>query len=361
MNTRLLTASELNEAAEILRAGGLVAIPTETVYGLGANALNESAVHRIFEVKGRPQDNPLILHVPEASALGDWCRDIPDSARALTDRFWPGPLTLVLFRREIVPLAVTAGLDTVAVRCPDHPLTRELLRLAGVPVAAPSANLSGKPSTTTAAHCLHDLSGKVEAVLEGGPCRVGVESTILDLTVSPPRVLRPGGVSLEQLREVIPETELDPGLVKPDETPKAPGMKYRHYSPRAEVRLIDAGREAFKDYVNSLPNGGTAVLCWDGEEGDYPGKRVLSYGRPEQPETLAAALFDALRALDSEAVDLILTRCPPETGVGRAVVNRLRKASGGKILSLRQDDRREGPHPAAGGRLPLGEAVSEAD
>ena len=334
MNTELLDASGLDRAAEILRSGGLVAIPTETVYGLGANGLDESAVARIFEVKGRPQDNPLILHVAGAEELEKWCRDIPEEAWALTEKFWPGPLTLVLARQEAVPLRVTAGLETVAMRCPDHPLTREVLRRAGVPVAAPSANLSGKPSTTTAAHCVHDLWGKVEAILDGGPCRVGVESTILDLSVSPPRVLRPGGVTLEQLRSLLPETEMDPGLVKAGETPKAPGMKYRHYSPQAEVRLLRGEKERFADYVNSLPDTGTAVLCFAGEEGLFPGKLALAYGREEAPETLAAGLFDSLRALDTPEVKLICARCPSEEGMGRAVVNRLKKAAGGKITCL---------------------------
>ena len=334
MNTELLDSSGLDRAAEILRSGGLVAIPTETVYGLGANGLNESAVARIFEVKGRPQDNPLILHVAAAEDLEKWCRDIPEEAWALTEKFWPGPLTLVLARREAVPLRVTAGLETVAMRCPDHPLTREVLRRAGVPVAAPSANLSGKPSTTTAEHCVHDLWGKVEAILDGGPCRVGVESTILDLSVSPPRVLRPGGVTLEKLRRLLPETEMDPGLVQAGETPKAPGMKYRHYSPQAEVRLLRGEKERIVDYVNSIPDAGTAVLCFAGEEGLFPGKLALAYGREEAPETLAAGLFDSLRALDTPEVKLICARCPSEEGVGRAVVNRLKKAAGGKITCL---------------------------
>ena len=334
MNTELLNASQLDRAAEILRSGGLVALPTETVYGLGANGLDEDAVARIFEVKGRPQDNPLILHVAAAEDLTSWCRDIPAEAWALTERFWPGPLTLVLKRRPSVPLRVTAGLETVAMRCPDHPLTREVLRRAGVPVAAPSANLSGKPSTTTAQHCIHDLWGKVEAILDGGACRVGVESTILDLSVTPPRVLRPGGVTLEQLRRLLPETEMDPGLVKPDETPKAPGMKYRHYSPQAELRLLRGEKERFADYVNSLPDEGTAVLCFEGEESLFPGKRALAYGREDAPETLAAALFDCLRSLDAPEVKLICARCPSEEGVGRAVVNRLKKAVGGKIVCL---------------------------
>lgn len=334
MNTLLLSASEAGRAAEIIRVGGLVAIPTETVYGLGASGLNEDAVRRIFEVKGRPQDNPLILHVDSAEALAKWCVDIPETAYRLADRFWPGPLTMVLPKAPCVPLRVTAGLDTVAMRCPDHPATRALLRLAGVPVAAPSANLSGKPSTTTAQHCVHDLWGRVDAILDGGPCRVGVESTILDLTVWPPRILRPGGVTQEQLAAVLGRVEVDPGLVRPDQTPKAPGMKYRHYSPQAEVRLLQGAPQRIYDYVNRLPDEGTAVLCFQGEEGRFPGKRVLAYGREDAPETLAAGVFACLRALDTPEVKLIAARCPPEGGVGFAVINRLKKAAGGTILCL---------------------------
>ena len=339
MNTLLLQPSEAGRAAEILRSGGLVALPTETVYGLGASALEEAAVKRIFEVKGRPQDNPLIIHVAGPEALEEWCREVPETAYRLAERFWPGPLTLVLKCRKTgdphIPDRVTAGLDTVAVRCPDHPATLEVIRLAGVPIAAPSANLSGKPSTTTARHCLHDLSGKVEAVLDGGPCRVGLESTILDLTTAPPRVLRPGGVTLEQLRELLGTVELDPGLVKPGETPKAPGMKYRHYAPAAQVTLLrcDSG-ETFRAYAAGLPDEGTAVLCWSGEEGCFPGKRVLAYGRGDEPETLAANVFAALRELDTPEISRILVRCPEEAGVGLAVVNRLKKAAGGKILCM---------------------------
>lgn len=334
MNTLLLNAAEVTIGAEIIRKGGLVAIPTETVYGLGASGLDTDAVRRIFEVKGRPQDNPLILHVASAEDLGKWCRDIPLEALLLAERFWPGPLTMVLYKRENVPMRVTAGLETVAVRCPDHPATRELIRLSGVPVAAPSANLSGKPSTTTAAHCVHDLWGKIDAILDGGPCRVGVESTILDLTVSPPRILRPGGVTLEQLRALLPDVEMDPGLVKDGETPKAPGMKYRHYSPQAEVRLLRGTREQFTDYVNALPDAGTAVLCYEGDEERFPGKRTLCFGRADEAETLAANVFDCLRELDTPEIKVICVPCPEETGVGRAVVNRLRKAAGGTVLCL---------------------------
>lgn len=342
MTTELLNRDQTARAAELIRNGGLVALPTETVYGLGANALDEAAVARIFEVKGRPQDNPLIIHVSGAEALAQWCRDVPEAAYRLAEQLWPGPLTMVLPCRMSgephIPTRVTAGLDTVAVRCPDHPAFLETLRLAGVPIAAPSANLSGKPSTTSAEHCVHDLWGKVDAILDGGSCRVGVESTILDLTVSPPRILRPGGVTLERLRELLGETELDPGLVKPGETPKAPGMKYRHYAPQAELSLVRCGTaERFYAYAGTFPDEGTAVLCWESEEERFGGKRVLRYGRENEPETMTAAVFDALRRLDTPEIKRILVRCPDETGVGLALVNRLKKAAGGKILCLSSD------------------------
>ena len=201
MQTKYLTKENSKEAALILQNGGLVGIPTETVYGLGANGLDERAVARIFEAKGRPQDNPLILHIPEASWLERYCRNIPDSAYRLAERFWPGPMTMVLPRRENVPDAVTAHLDTVGMRCPAHALCREIIRQADVPVAAPSGNTSGRPSPTTAQHMLEDMDGKIEAIVDGGACMVGVESTIIDLTCQPPRLLRPGGITLEQLRK----------------------------------------------------------------------------------------------------------------------------------------------------------------
>lgn len=335
MTTEILKKGGEARAAEILRAGGLVALPTETVYGLGADGLNPEAVRRIFEVKGRPQDNPLILHVADASALAQWCRDIPEEAYRLAERFWPGPLTMVLYRQKTVPLQVTAGLETVAMRCPDHPLTREVIRLAGVPIAAPSANRSGKPSTTTAEHCIHDLNGRIEAILDGGPCRVGVESTIVDLTVDPPQILRPGGITLRQLQEVLGRVDTDPGLVSADAVPKAPGMKYRHYSPEAEVRLVYSDDpERFYAYAAELPDEGTAVLCFRGEEDRFPGKRCLAYGASEQPETLAEGLFRCLRELDTPEIRLICAHCPEDTGVGSAVVNRLKKAAGGTVLCL---------------------------
>ena len=209
METKRLSQQDIQTAADLLRIGGLVGIPTETVYGLGANGLDPAAVGRIFQAKGRPQDNPLILHIPGADWLERYCREVPETAYRLAERFWPGPLTMILPRREIVPLQTTGGLETVGVRCPDHPVTRAIIEAAGVPVAAPSGNTSGRPSPTTAGHMAEDMDGKIDGIVDGGPCAVGVESTIIDLTVTPPRLLRPGGLPLEALEEVLGTVAVD--------------------------------------------------------------------------------------------------------------------------------------------------------
>lgn len=343
MNTEYLSVKDaggevaLQRAADIISGGGLVAIPTETVYGLGASALIDEAVARIFEVKGRPQDNPLIIHVHGAEALDKWCSDVPKEAYALAEKFWPGPLTMVLKKKPCVPERVTAGMDTVGVRCPDHPATLRIIELAGVPIAAPSANISGKPSPTTAQHVRHDIDGMVEAIVDGGDCRVGLESTIIDLSVSPPRLLRPGGVSLEQLREVLGEVSVDAAVyrkLEAGEQPKAPGMKYRHYSPRAKVTILDGTAENVAAYVNANCGPHTAVLCFDGEEALFDVPVCLSYGDPEKPETLAEKLFACLRELDREDIDEIYSRCPPKDGVGLAVYNRLSKAAGNTVIEV---------------------------
>jgi L-threonylcarbamoyladenylate synthase len=337
MKTELLNENDIARAAEIIKSGGLVAIPTETVYGLGANALDEEAVRKIFEVKGRPADNPLIIHVSSAAELNKWCADIPSAAFLLARRFWPGPLTLLLDKKPVIPSIVTAGLKTVAIRCPDHRLTLELIRRSGVPIAAPSANPSGKPSPTTAHHVMGDIGGKIEAVLDGGPCRVGLESTIVDMTVSPPRILRPGGVTKEMLAEVLGNVEVDGGLLRADEAPKAPGMKYRHYAPQADVIIVKSDdKSKIYAYINNQPDNGGAVLCFDGEEGYFSGKRCLAYGGAEDPSSMAERLFSALRELDREDIKIIYAVCPPETetGVGFAVFNRLKKAAGGRLICI---------------------------
>lgn len=338
MKTQMLSADrpeDLRLASKILRNGGLVGIPTETVYGLAANGLDETAVSHIFEAKGRPQDNPLILHISEAAELDILCHDIPDAARLLASRFWPGPLTMVLPVRPLVPKRTTAGLDTVAVRCPRTAATRELIRLAGVPIAAPSANLSGKPSTTTAQHVLHDMDGRIDAIIDGGPCEVGVESTIVDLSGESPRLLRPGGITPEQLRALLGELIIDRavlGQIDRDAVVRAPGMKYKHYAPSGEVRIVSGGSEAAAAYVRRHFTPGDAVLCFEEELPLYDGCEPLAYGKRAAPETLSAGLFTALRALDRSDVRVIFARCPEGGGIAYAIGNRLKKAAGFHIV-----------------------------
>ena len=322
-------------AAKILKDGGLVAIPTETVYGLGANGLDPEAVAKIFITKGRPQDNPLILHVAQAQDLEKLCYDIPESAYALAEKFWPGPLTMVLPARPLIPKCTTAGLPTVAVRCPDSEITRKIIALAGVPVAAPSANLSGKPSTTTAEHVYHDHAGKIPMIVDGGPCRVGVESTIVDLTESPARLLRPGGITPEQLRAVLGELVVDKAVtaqIDKDAVVKAPGMKYRHYAPECQVLIVAGTRQAAARYIREHYSDGDRVLCFEEELPLYEGCAPLSYGREDDVDTLSAGLFAALRQLDDPAVQRVYARCPQGEGVAYAVQNRLKKAAAFQII-----------------------------
>ncbi len=322
-------------AADILKNGGLVAIPTETVYGLGANGLEESAVAKIFEAKGRPQDNPLILHVAEGRNMEQFCRDIPESAYRLAERFWPGPLTMVLPARDCVPLSTRAGLPSVAVRCPDNAITRQIIRLAGVPVAAPSANISGKPSTTTAQHVLHDHDGRIDAIVDGGPCRVGLESTIVDLTEERPRLLRPGGITPEQLTEVLGDLVVDKAVtaqIDKDAVVKAPGMKYRHYAPECEILIISGSREQAAAYIHRHFQPGDRVLCFEEELALYAHCAPLAYGRECDAQTLSAGLFAALRQLDDPAIHRVYARCPVGGGVAYAVQNRLKKAAAFHII-----------------------------
>ncbi len=338
MKTKYLTMDSPNvaqQAAAIIKSGGLVALPTETVYGLGANGLDENAVARIFIAKGRPQDNPLILHVADPRQMADICHSIPDAAWALAERFWPGPLTMVLPAKAAVPKGTTAGLSTVAVRCPDHALARQIIALSGVPIAAPSANLSGTPSTTTAQHVLHDHDGKIDAIVDGGPCRVGVESTIVDMTETPPRLLRPGGITPEQLTEVLGALTVDKAVtaqIDKDQVVKAPGMKYRHYAPEAPVVIVSGSREAASRYIHAHYAPGERVLCFAEELPLYEGCDPLSYGSEADPGTLSAGLFDALRQLDTPQVKKVYARCPVGGGIAYAVQNRLKKAAAFQII-----------------------------
>ena len=325
----------VRDAAAILRRGGLLGIPTETVYGLGADALNEDAVSRIFLAKGRPQDNPLIIHVPDASWLERYCRDVPPAAYRLAERFWPGPLTMILPRRDIVPLQTTGGLETVGVRCPNHPVTLAIIEAAGVPIAAPSGNTSGRPSPTTAAHMIEDMDGRIDGIVDGGPCTVGVESTIIDLTVTPPRLLRPGGLPLESLRQVLGEVAVDKavtGLLAAGERPRAPGMKYRHYAPHAPVTVVTGAPERSARRIQGLLSDTAGVICFDEYAPLFPGHIIHKLGPAADKSAQARHVFDALRTFDGTDVTEIFAQCPDDGGLGLAVANRLKKAAGFHLI-----------------------------
>ena len=339
-------ADAIPQAAAILRRGGLLGIPTETVHGLGADALNETAVRHIFEAKGRPQDNPLIIHVPDASWLERYCREVPETAYRLAERFWPGPLTMILPRREIVPLQTTGGLETVGVRCPDHPVTRAIIEAAGVPVAAPSGNTSGRPSPTTAGHMAEDMDGKIDGIVDGGPCAVGVESTIIDLTVTPPRLLRPGGLPLEALEEVLGtvleslravlgEVAVDKAVTQQmaaGERPRAPGMKYRHYAPKAPVTAVTGDPAHSALVIRGLLREKAGVICFDEFAGYFEGHIVHRLGPFTDKLAQAQRVFDALRTFDTSDVTEIFAQCPDNRGLGLAIGNRLKKAAGFHVV-----------------------------
>ena len=326
---------KVSAAAKILREGGLVGLPTETVYGLGANGLDGAAVRRIFEAKGRPQDNPLILHVSGPQWLTRYCAQVPPLAYVLARKFWPGPLTMILKRDPCVPDETTAGLDTVAVRCPNHPVTLAIIREAGVPIAAPSANLSGRPSCTTAQGVLEDMDGKIQCLVDGGPCAVGVESTILDLTCTPPRLLRPGGVPVEQIERLIGPIAIDKavnGVLDGEERPRAPGMKYRHYAPKAPVIVVSGAPEASAQEILRRVGPESGVICFEEYLPLFEKQRVQSLGPSQDKQTQAQRVFDALRAFDSETVTEIYAQCPDNQGLGLAIGNRLKKAAGFHVI-----------------------------
>ncbi|WP_297516505.1 L-threonylcarbamoyladenylate synthase [Thermococcus sp.] len=323
---------KIKVAGRLIIEGKLVAFPTETVYGLGADALNENAVRRIFEAKGRPADNPLIVHIADFNDLKKLAREIPEEARLLAEKFWPGPLTLVLPKREEVPLVTTGGLDTVAVRMPAHPIALALIR-ASTPIAAPSANISGKPSPTLAEHVVDDFYGRIEAIIDGGPTWVGVESTVIDLSSERPTLLRPGGLPLEEIEKVIGPVEIHPAVKgKAVDLARAPGMKYRHYSPNAPVVVVegprDKVREKIEELVTEYRSKGYRVGVMATEE--FEADEFFHLG--ETVEDVAKNLFRALRELDRRGVDVIIAEGVEERGLGLAVMNRLRKASGYRII-----------------------------
>ncbi len=313
-----------------------MAIPTETVYGLAANALDPDAVAKIFRAKGRPQDNPLIVHISEFEQLSPLVSEIPESAKILADRFWPGPLTMVLNRSELVPPSVSAGLSTVAVRFPKNPVARAIITACGLPLAAPSANLSGSPSPTTAEHCIRDLEGRVDAIVISGPCSVGLESTVVALFSDTPHLLRPGAVTAEQLKDALGKLTVDPAVTaKPEEgKPVAsPGMKYKHYAPKTHVILIDSSREEYINYVNAHLSDGVFALCFQEDEDRIAAPTVL-YGSEADGASQAAGLFAALRQLDDLGAKIAYAHAPSLSGMGLAVYNRLIRAAAFEVVKL---------------------------
>jgi len=323
-------------AADILKNGGLVAFPTETVYGLGANALDSEAVKKIFIAKGRPQDNPLIVHIDSVEMMMPLVKGFDERAKALAERFWPGPLTIIMERSEAVPDTVSAGLSTVAIRMPSDEIARALISKAGIPVSAPSANLSGSPSPTSAKHVIDDLSGRVDMILNSHNCTVGVESTVISLAGEKPRLLRPGFVTVEELSEVIGEIEIDKAVyesISNDTVVNAPGMKYKHYAPKAKVVVIKSNFEKYKEFLSQNADEKTVAMCFAGE-GKALSLPFVEFGEENNSKQQAIMLFDALRKVDELGAKTVYVRCPDCKGVGLAVTNRLFKAAGFEVIEL---------------------------
>lgn len=341
--------SKLRRAAELLRNGGLVAFPTETVYGLGANALNEEAAKKIYAAKGRPSDNPLIAHIADFEDLDPLVSSVPEAGRKLMEAFWPGPLTLIFPKSAIVPYGTTGGLDTVAVRMPADPVAAALIRLAGVPVAAPSANTSGRPSPTTADHVWQDMNGKIEMIVDGGPVGIGVESTIIDVTGSVPLILRPGAITREMASKVLGfEIGLDPaitgnGPMRADVRPKAPGMKYKHYAPKADLTLVEGETERVVETINRLAAEKLAegyrvgIICTDETKPQYQQGLVRSVGVRAEEETIAHNLYAVLREFDDLEADYLFSESFSRDHLGQAIMNRLQKAAGYHIVNADED------------------------
>lgn len=343
MNEHNIDKNIISECAIALKEGKLVVFPTETVYGLGANALDSEAVKKIFIAKGRPQDNPLIVHISEIEEIKDVTKYIPDIAYKFMTKFWPGPMTLILPKSDKIPETTSGGLDSVGIRMPSNVIARELIRQSGVPVAAPSANISGRPSPTDMERCIEDLNGKVDYILGGEKCDVGVESTVIDCTTYPPCVLRPGGITLEMLQEIDEKIYIDPAIMKkPDKEfkPKAPGMKYRHYAPKAPLKIIQGNildtsnkiNEMISDYVKE--NKRVGVIATDETINYYKQGEVISIGSREDLKSIAKNLFETLRSFDDKKVDVILSEAFEEKGIGIAIMNRLKKSAGFDIIKI---------------------------
>lgn len=328
---------EIKIQAKLLREGKTVIFPTETVYGLGANALDENAVKKIYEAKGRPSDNPLIVHIYEKEEVYDLAKDISDKAKLVIEKLWPGPITIILNKKDIIPYKTSGGLDTVAIRMPSNIIARAIIKEAGIPIAAPSANISGRPSPTKAKHVYEEMNGRVDGIVLGGDSNFGLESTVLDLTEETPMILRPGSITKEVLEKLLGEVKLDPSLSKKEDNQKAkaPGMKYKHYSPNADVYIISGKREnvaiKINDMIKSNREKGlkTGVMCTSKNREFYDGE-VIDLGN--SLEEVASNLFDALIEMDKKSVDVIYSEEFPKTGVGQAIMNRLLKSAGYKVI-----------------------------
>ncbi len=350
MNTEIVKISEdkLNQAVFkkaglILRTGGLVAFPTETVYGIGANALNEISVKKIFAAKGRPSDNPLIVHIGEAVEVETYANEISDKAKQLIKAFWPGPLTLIFKKKAVIPFTITGGLSTVAIRLPANRIARKLIQEAGVPIAAPSANISGRPSPTIGKHVIEDLNGKVDMIMDGGSVPIGIESTVLDMTSEIPTILRPGYVTYEMLQNTIGQVAIDKSLYQDDVNhtlPKSPGMKYKHYAPKAELTIIKGRDKDVIRKINTLIKQNnelgyeSGVIVSDQNKDQYHTNHVLTLGDKNNTEEIAANLFKCLRTFDESNVTYIYSEAFHEEHMGRAVMNRLIKAAGHRVIEL---------------------------
>ena len=331
----------MEEAGELLKSGALVAFPTETVYGLGANALDEKAAAKIYAAKGRPSDNPLIIHIADMESLGLITEEIPKAAYMLAEKFWPGPLTMVMKKSDVVPYGTTGGLDTVAVRMPSHPIALEMIRHGGGYIAAPSANTSGRPSPTLASHVADDMDGIIPMILDGGAVGIGIESTIVDLTEEIPTILRPGFITKEMLEEVVGEVQIDKGLEADAKTPpKAPGMKYRHYAPKAELIIVEGARENVVSKINELTADNqkkgivTGVIGTEETISNYSAKIVKSMGTRNDELSISSHLYSILREFDESEAEVIYSESFEEGAMGSAIMNRLLKAAGHKIIHV---------------------------
>jgi len=331
----LITYPQIKESANLLAENEVIAFPTETVYGLGGNAQSDEAVLKIFEAKGRPSDNPLIIHIGEKEQLTSFVREVPEKATILMDKFWPGPLTII-FEKLDGKLSdfATAGLSTVAVRMPDHPVALSLINESNIPIAAPSANRSGRPSPTTAGHVMEDLNGRIAGIVDGGPTGVGVESTVIDCTSDTPVILRPGGVTKEQIEEVIGDVKVDPALTDSKQAPKSPGMKYTHYAPDAPLTLVKGSREFIQKLVNEKrqENLKVGVLTTEENSTYFNADFIFTCGKRSELETVASQLYTALRSFNDAGVNVIFSEMFPNEGVGQAVMNRLLKAAGHHVI-----------------------------